>query len=283
MKGDPEFVILKPAAWLDAGKFEDAILGAVVRNPLAPSDDYVSNTPLRYNEVDLIERSLTDFLLASSSASSTEASAALRSVAGVSFKANTEASLELAGKLVRYKRLQQHGNFWSKLRADPAVLGTVPDWISLFNTWPPCLVVGIMTAEEVDIDYSGATEKNINGKLEAPLATVGLAAAGAPAGLLGGVDAGDAYADAGSGRRVAKVFRAKSGRSSVFALELRVVTTKLLQKRQLQLKDGGPKVDAGRLAGVGDDEDSDEEDKSPEADDLILGNFNDQEYLEMVG
>lgn len=31
MKGDPEFVILKYSAWLDASKFEDRMLGAVIR------------------------------------------------------------------------------------------------------------------------------------------------------------------------------------------------------------------------------------------------------------
>lgn len=282
MKGDPEFVILKYLAWLDASKFEDAILGAVVRNPLSPSNDYVPKVPQRPRDVDFVEGSLTDFLLASSTASSSEASAALGTVAGMSLKGNTQDSLQLAGKLVRYRRLQQHSDFWETLRADTTVQDTVLGWIKSRDTLPPCLVVGVMTAEEVDIDYSGAIEKNIDGKLEAPLATVGLAAAGVPTGLLGGVDAGTVHANAGSGRRLASVFRAKSASSRIFALELRVVTTKWLWQRQLKLQEIGPKFAVGRLAGAGNESDSEEE-MTPEAEDLVLANFDDEDYLAMTG
>ncbi|KAL2287669.1 hypothetical protein FJTKL_05046 [Diaporthe vaccinii] len=176
MKGNPEFVILKYSAWLDASQFQDAILGAVVQYPLTPSTDHVPETPLQYNHIDLVEGTLTEFLLVSSNASSNDASAVRGSMAAASFKGRTRDSLQLAGKL--------------------RVLDTVPGWISLLNTWPLCLVVGVMTDEEVDLDYSGAVERNVHGKLEVPLATVGMAAAGAPAGVLSGVDGSTAHVEA---------------------------------------------------------------------------------------
>lgn len=278
-------MILKYQAWLDASKFEDTILGAVVRQPLKPSNDYVPDAPLRHNNSELVEGTLTDFLLAGSGASSRDASAALGSVAGVSWRGNTGDGVNLAGKLVRYRRLQQHGRFWERLRADPAVRGAVPGWVSLLNAWPPCLVVGVMTAEDVELDYSGAAGRAASGGLELPLATVGLAAAGVPplGGSPGVAGAGGASAAVGSSRRFATVFRAKSARSSIFALELRVVTTGLFRRRELALKEGGPKVDLGRLAGDEGSSDDDEEDEPPKAEDLITDGFTDQEYSELKG
>lgn len=64
MEGDPTFVILKYSAWLDAAKFEEKILGAVVRYPLKPSNEYApsESSPLRYNKAELVTGSFTDFI-----------------------------------------------------------------------------------------------------------------------------------------------------------------------------------------------------------------------------
>ncbi|KAI0427308.1 hypothetical protein F5Y09DRAFT_344787 [Xylaria sp. FL1042] len=110
--------MLKYSAWLDASKFEDKILSAVVRYPFKPSNECLPESPLRYNKTDLIEGVFTDFLHGATSTKS-------RDVA-----------------------------FWSRLKNDEAFVGAVPGWISLLNTWPPCLVVGIMTAEDVELDFT---------------------------------------------------------------------------------------------------------------------------------
>ena len=47
MKGDPEFVILKYTAWLDASKFEDKILGSIVKEFLRPTNAFVPDMPLQ--------------------------------------------------------------------------------------------------------------------------------------------------------------------------------------------------------------------------------------------
>ncbi|KAK9775313.1 hypothetical protein SCAR479_07989 [Seiridium cardinale] len=65
-------------------------------------------------------------------------------------------------------RLQQHSQFLSRLKTDEAALG----WICLLNTWPPCFVVGTMTAEDVELDLSAATERQHEGELEVLLAMV---------------------------------------------------------------------------------------------------------------
>ena len=152
----------------------------------------------------------------------------------------------------------------------------MPDWISIFNTWPPCLVVGIMIAEDVELDYSGSTEKEIDGKVQVPLATIALAAGGVPV----PIDKGNLQASAGTHKQVATVFKAKSENSNIFALELKVVTTTLLRRKQLQLSKNGPKVDRDRLAGDSESEESEEE-TDVQVEDLILEGFSDREYAQL--
>ena len=284
MKGDPNFIVLKYSAWLDASKFEDKILGAVVRYPFKPSNEYLPDSPLRYNKTDLVEGVFTDFLHGATSTKSRDAAVALESLVGFEWRGSKEESIHLTGKLLRYKRLQQHPQFWAQLKTDAAVVDAVPGWISLLNTWPPCLVVGIMTAEDVELDFTAASERRRQGLLEAPLATIALAAAGVPAGLLGGdlAGVGNAQTAVGSGRKVATVFRASAARSNIIALELRIVTTALFRRRELALKEEGPKVHPGRLAG-GDEgsESGDAGEEIVEVEDLVLESFTEEEYEEM--
>ncbi|CZR58256.1 uncharacterized protein PAC_08147 [Phialocephala subalpina] len=285
MKGDPEFVILKYSAWLETSAFESRILGSVIRYPLKPSNEYVPSgvSPLQYNTFDLVKGALTDFVLANKNTTSHDASLSLTSIAGFAFKGNTDDSVHLAGKLVRYKRLQQHGQFWAKLKADQAVRDAVPGWVSLLNTWPPCLVVGIMTAEDVKLDFSDEASHDNSGHAEVPLATLAVPAASAAGNLLGGSDVGNLKAKAGGSQKVARVFKAKSGQSSIFALELRIVTTAWMRQRELKLKEGGPKIKPGRLAGDEDISDSESEDEEPQTvEDLVLEGFTEKEYSQMI-
>jgi hypothetical protein len=67
MKGDPEFVILKYQSWLQTAKFEKKILGTIVQEFLRPTNNYVPNEPLKYYEDEIIESSVTDFVLENTS------------------------------------------------------------------------------------------------------------------------------------------------------------------------------------------------------------------------
>jgi hypothetical protein len=169
--------------------------------------------------------------------------------------------------------LQQHGKFWKELCNDETLRAEVPEWISMFNTWQPCLIVGIMIAEDVELDYSGSTEKEIGGKIQAPLATIALTASGVPL----PTDKGNLQATAGSHKQVATVFKAKSETSSIFALELKVVTTTLVRRKQLQLSKSGPRVDKDRLAGAGESSESEDE-TDVRMENVVLEGFSDREY-----
>jgi len=276
MKGDPDFVILKYSAWLDASKFEDKILGAIVRQFLKPTNAYVPESPLQYNDEELVEGSLTDFVLDNTSSADQSASLSLQSVAGFSFNGNTTDSVHLSGKLIRYKRLQQHDQFWAKLKDDANVSSRVPGWISIFNTWPVCLVVGVMVCDDVEVSLEGKQTLESEGHVEIPIGTITLAA-GIPNPL---GEAGQPQGNLSINKSVATIFKAKSGQSKIFALELRKVTTELLRRKELVLKDNGPDVGDGRLLGDDEDEMGDE---SVTVADLILEKLSPEEFAEMAG
>ena len=286
MKGDPEFLILKHPTWLDTSKFESRILGAIIRYPLRPADEYLprDKPPLDYyTQPDFQESSFTDFTLANTSTNFTHASAALHSLAGFDFKGNTADSIHLAGKIIRYKRLYQFDQFWDRLKTDASVRDEVPGWISLVNTWPPCLVVGIMIAEDaVGVDLKSGAAREISAEIQVPLTSMAAAGGITSVPMVG--DVGDINVGGGKSRENEKIFMAKKSGSSIFALELRIVTTRLLRWKELKLREGGPKVEeSGRLAASGEDSSSeDDDDEEPSVEDLILEGFTEKEYAQMA-
>lgn len=278
MKGDPEFVILKYQAWMEAPEFEDTILGAIVKEPLSPSTNYVPDSPFKYMTHEHQKGTATDFVLAKADASSKELGASIKSIAGYKVSGNTEESVRLAGKFIRYKRIRQLDQFWAKLKEDADVKESAPKWISFFNTWPVCLVVGIMICEDIELSMDGAQSRAHEGHVELPIGQITLAA-GVP-NLVG--DLVGPQVKLASTKQTASIFKAKISNSNIFAVELRKVTTEVFKRNLLWLKSDGPEVDATRLAS---DEWEDEEDlgQPVDADDLILDEFGPEDYEDMVG
>ncbi|RTE69938.1 hypothetical protein BHE90_015669 [Fusarium euwallaceae] len=263
MKGDPEFVILKYSAWLDAAKFEDKILGAVVKHYLDPINDYEPESPLKYMVEAPVEGFFTDFV-AEGSASATNAVnvSPIKSIAGMTLKGELQDRVHLQGKVVRLKRLQKCEKFWEKLKEDPDVRARVPGWMSVFSVRRPvCLVTGIMVCEDVDVSYEGVEKRELDGHVELPLGEIALAAS------VPGASGANPEVKVETRREMATVFKARSGQSRIFALELKRVTTTFLQKKELILKGDGPKVNVGRVLG---DEDTEDEEESVTVDDLVL-------------
>jgi len=261
MKEDPSFVILKPAAWLDASEFEEEILGAIVQEFLKPTDNYVPKSPLQYNSEKFVEGPFTDFTLKTSGSAAQGAGISLGSILGFNLKGSAEDAVHLNGKRIRHKQLQQHSQFWDKLKQDPVVKSIVPGWISFFNRRPVCLVVGIMICEDIDVSFKEKRGQEADGHLEIPIAQ----AAGVP------IPLGNPQAKMAIKKNKAATFKGKSGQSKIFALQLKKVTTGMLRKRnELDLNRLGPRVGTPRLCGavefelVGVGEDGKEEPFSPQ-------------------
>lgn len=268
MHGDPTFVILKHQTWLDTSIFEDKILGAIVKEFLRPTNNYVPDSPLQYTTHDLVKTSFTDFVLDTSASKGGETSGLLGSIAGVSFKGNTGASVHLRGKFIRCKRLQQHDQFWTRLKTDPTFQAIVPGWTaqSKYAVWPACLVVGIMICEDVELSFETNKSKEREAHGEVPLETISLAV-GVP----------NPQAKLASNMQTATIFKAQTGQSKIFALELKVVGTKGWRAKELVLKGDVQGVDPTRQAG----RDGEEDDGPTVAHDVVLREFDDEDYQDM--
>ncbi|RYO63866.1 hypothetical protein AA0116_g4036 [Alternaria tenuissima] len=275
MKGDPEFVILKYQSWLDTAKFENKIFGSIVKEYLRPTNNYVPDSPLRYNSHDFQEGTVTDFVLANTGAKSHEGNATLESVAGISFIGNTESSVELSGKLIRYKRLQQHDQFWSKLKADQDVKTIVPRWTSRYRA-PVCLVVGIMICEEVELSFDEKQAQEREAKGQLPIGKITLAA-GVPNPV---GNAADPRLGFNANRQVVTMFKGKINDSRIFALELKKITTAGWIKKDLKLRSQGPDVDSARLA-AGESDEEDEDDEELKIEEFVLGGLSAEDYGEL--
>lgn len=279
MKGDPEFIILRHTAWMPAG-FEKSILGAIIKDPLSPSTDHVPKSPLQYNKHDLLERTATDFVLANAGTAASEVSGAVTTVANFAIKGRTEDKIHLRGKLLRIKRIQQVGDFWAALRSDPAVKSTVPGWISFYNTWPVCMVVGIMICEDVELGLNTVTSDQRQATGKVPVGAIALAA-GAPNPLS---DSVDPKLTAYKNHEVATIFETRFDSSQIFAVELRKVTTKRFHWKELRLKSDGPgSIDPSRLASNESDEDEDDDlDKPIDPEDLLCVELDSQDSIDMA-
>lgn len=262
-KGDPEFVILKSQAWMKASSYEDKILGTIVKQPLSPSTNYVPDSAAGYLVDSVQDGSATDFSLESAGGKTNEFIASLTSIGKVNVSGNEEDSLHLAGKFVRYKRISQLDKFWEKLKVDANVVATAPKWVKKRGTWPVCLVVGIMICEDVEYctDSEQASRREANGEI--PVSHIVLATTG-----VNPSSAADPKASAVSSKHTSTAFKAKMGESSIFAVELKRITTPWFSQN-LVLKDDGPKVDRTRLAGL--NQNGEElKDRHVIADDLVL-------------
>lgn len=267
MKGDPEFVILKYQSWLDTEKFEKEVVGAIVKQYLSPVQDYCPVQEGQRNKLKFTEGCLTNFDLTNSKEGGISATASLESLAGFNLNADLEDKMHLEGKFIRFKRLLQHDQFFEERKTDPAVRKTVLRWIKWPYLNPVWLVVGIMTCEDVTINFENRCELQVDGHVEVPIGEITVA--GMPL-----ANGGNPKVGIEAHKRTATVFKAKCGRNQIFALELRKVTTSKFKSKILKMGDSGPVVKDGRLA-ANDSDDSDSEagwylEKPVTVDELIL-------------
>lgn len=95
---------------------------------------------------------------------------ALNSLAGVSFKGETNEVISLNSKLIPYLRLLQLQTFFNKVKEDGEVKARVLQWITVSDMMmggsAVCLVVGVMICEDVDVEWGATTRKDAVGQIE---------------------------------------------------------------------------------------------------------------------
>lgn len=231
------------------------------------------NDPVKYEPEQTVDNDFADYVCDTDANQSSAIAASLEKFFGIALKGSTADAVHLAGKRIRFKRMQRISKFWEKKLQDEAIIGEVPPWISLLSKSCPCLVVGIMIADDVDeLSYAHGTSREVGGHLKAPVVTAALGTAGVPSQS----GAGDPQVSAESSEESTTAFKARSERSNICALELRAITTALFKRKQLQLKADGPTF-LGRMADDGDSEDEEAGDE-----DLILDDLTESQWRSLV-
>ena len=134
------------------------------------------------NSTELDTGSFDGFVANGAMTASHEFSASLKSLTEFKFRGNDSDNIHLKGKRIRWKRQQQHRQFWSKVKEDAAVKAVLRDWIvDCGHSFPPYLVVGIMICEDLEIRVEAGTEhaKSVWARIPVIEATSG--AGGVPA------------------------------------------------------------------------------------------------------
>ena len=149
-------------------------------------------------------------------------------------------------------------------------------WTSCFRA-PVCLVMGIMICEDVELSFEGKASIKREGRIEIPVGEITLAA-----GALNTVsNASDPQGSFASNRQTVTIFKGQTGKSRIFALELRKISMKGWIWKDLDLQNEGPAVDATRLAANGESGDEEDADERPNIEDLVLTRLGQEEYKEI--
>jgi hypothetical protein len=166
----------------------------------------------------------------------------------------SENNFDLQGKVIHVKRLRQHDQFWKSLSSkDEESMQTVADWVNEKRRgrakYQVCLVVGLLICEDVVIAESDEEVRALEARGVEPLGTIieyAAASQGVPVSTSG---TGNVTAQASRTSANRTYFKAAGKEKSIFALELRIITSK---KGESKLTDDTPKASSN--CKLGDDD-----------------------------
>ena len=262
---EPPFIILKSTSWLP---IEEAttLLGAVVKNFWAPTDNSVPAEPLEYNKGrKFVEKGYNDFVLTNEDGSGKAALLKLQALTDLKWKGVVDDAFDLHGKHIRYMKLRQVDKFWKDLKEDPEVRDEVPKWIGswqLKSKPPVCLITGLFICEDVAFKSSKEVSQDREAKIEAPLGTAVTAVSASQGALLPSDGMGNLAAGFSVNETHHRHIEAMDKSSSIFALQLKVISSEAFHKNALRLKDKSPAAPTHRQMG--------EEEELPSVDTLYL-------------
>ena len=268
---EPPFVLLKFTSWLPVEEM-NTLLGAVVKNFWAPTDNFMPADPLVYNKGrKFVEKSYNDFVLSNVDGAGKAAKLKLQGLTSLSYKGEVDDSFDLRGKHIRYVKLRQVDIFWKNLKEDPEIMSNLSSWI---GTWrlssrpPVCLITGMFICEDVVLKSSAEDSQGRQMGIEAPVGTTA-AALGASHGVFLPIDGvGNFEANLSVDKVQRRNIVTKDQGCSIFALQLKVISSKIFDKGQLILKDKSPGIPAHRQMG--------EDDELPSIDSLSLEDLDEQ-------
>ena len=268
VKMEPPFIIFKSTSWLPVDE-TSTILGAVVKNFWAPTDNSVPAEPLEYNKGrNFVEKGFDDFVLAKDDGTSKAAKLKLQGLTHLTWKGEVDDMFDLQGKHIRYIKLRQVDKFWQDLKEDPEVRESVPKWIGsrqLKSKFRVCLITGIFICEETSANSSTEASQERKADIKAPLGTAVAVASASQGVLLPNNNTGNLEAGFSNNKTHQQHIEAKDKGSSIFAVQLKVISSKTFNKKALKLKDKSPDAPTHRQMG--------EDEELPSVDSLNLENF----------
>ena len=255
MATEPPFILLKSTSWLPVEEAQ-TLLGAVVKNLWAPTDNSVPTDPRVYDKGrKFVEKEYNDFVLSNQDGAGMAAKLKLQGLTKLIWKGEVDDDFDLRGKHIRYIKLRQVDKFWEDLKQDSEVRKTVPNWIGSWNlrSKPPvCLITGIFICKDAASKSSKDSSQDCEAKLEAPFGTAAVAASASQGVLLPNDGTGNLEAGFSANKTQKQRVKAKAKGDSIFAMQLRVISSETFNRTALRLKDKSP--DAPTYRQMGEDE-----------------------------
>lgn len=252
MATEPPFILLKSTSWLPVEETE-TLLGAAVRNFWAPTDNSVPANPLVHNRGrKFVEKGYNDFVLSNEDTAGKAAKLKLQGVTKLTWKGVVDDKFDLRGKHIRYIKLRQVDKFWEDLKEDPEFIKTVPGWVGswqLKSKTSVCLITGLFICEDVALKSSKEVSQGREAKGEAPLGTAVTAASASQGVLLPNDGTGNLEAGFSDNKAQKRQINAKVEGNSIFAMQLKVISSKTFNKKALRLKDESPDAPTHRQMG----------------------------------
>ena len=253
---EPPFIILKSTSWLPIEE-TTTLLGAAVKNFWAPTDNSVPAEPLEYNKGrKFVEKGYDDFVLTNKDGTGKAALLKLQGLADLNWKGVVDNEFDLRGKHIRYMKLRQVDKFWKELKEDPEVREEVPKWIGswqLKSKPPVCLITGLFICEDVAFESSKELSKDREAKIEAPVGSAVTAASASQGVPLPSDGIGNLAAGFSVDETHQRHIEAADKSSSIFAMQLKVISSEAFNKKALRLKDKSPDAPIQRQMGEDDD------------------------------
>ena len=253
MSKDPVFLVLKPTVgWLPEKEWKN-VLGAAVKNPWSPTDDYAPRKAWTYNKNPLVEHDYDGFVLQQQKTSSHSFEVEVNGLGKLRWGKSSGHQIDLSGKKIYVKRLRRHSEMWKELTTksedfQEAVAGWVNQKRLGRAKYQVCLVVGLLICQDVIVAASDEEAREREARGGIPLGTI--ASHGAPISTGGGGDVSVALSSSVINRTY---FEAEGHGKRIFALELKIISS---NKGKLALTDKTPQ--SNRQLGHDDDEDGDE-------------------------
>lgn len=247
MADDPVYFLLKGPDF-PLGSEADHMLGRFVKSYGNPFKAYVPKDALIFNTEPVRTSSLTDFESIVQSTDHKSLLARLFAIFGFSAKSDNDTKIDLSGKQLRAKRLQQYEDMFERMVEDDEVSERLKKWL-IPGGRPAFMIVSVLLWKDATL----ATESHSSTHISAD-AEIHLKDLSAAAGIPHPINPGKVAITSSNEHSADTSMKGDSKGWHVFAVEYRCVRRKLLSGfGDFKLEDQ-PRYTDGRTFGEPDDE-----------------------------